>query len=80
VTICSAGKRPHWVSTSGWLAAGVRPRARRRLEQHVVAGVRVERRVEADQVDAGVGDVLAQHLEVVAVIERLVIATPCADT
>jgi len=36
-------------------------------EEHVVRAVRVERRVQVDQVDAFVGDVLAQDGQVVAV-------------
>ena len=43
----------------------------RRLEQHIVSGFGVERRIEIDQIDAFVGDVFAQHLEIVA-IEQLV--------
>ena len=46
-------------------------RAGRRLEQDVVVGVRVERRVEIDEIDALVGDMLAQHLEIVTV-EKLI--------
>ena len=41
------------------------------LEENVVAGVGVERRVEVDQVHAGVRDVLAQDFEVVAEIEHV---------
>ncbi len=43
----------------------------RRLEQHIVGGVGIERRVEIDEIDALAGDVLAQHREVVT-IEQLV--------
>ena len=43
--------------------------AGRPLEQDVVAGVRVERRVEVDEVDARGRDVVAQDLQVVAVVE-----------
>src|SRR4051794_18200246 len=43
--------------------------ARRSLEQHVVIGLAVERRVEIDQVDALVRDLAAQYVEVVAVIK-----------
>ena len=46
--------------------------ARLVAEEHVVAGVGVEGRVEVDQVHAGVGDLLAEHGEVVAVEERAV--------
>ena len=38
-------------------------------EEDVVGGVGVEGRVEVDQVDAFVGDVLAQDVEVVAEVE-----------
>ena len=40
-----------------------------RLEQHVVAGVGVERRVEVDEIDALVAMLVAEHLEIVAVVE-----------
>ena len=43
--------------------------AARRLEQHIVIGVRVERRVEIDQIDTGIRHVLTQHLQVVTVIK-----------
>lgn len=39
------------------------------LEQHVVIGVRVEWRVEVDEVDDFVGDILAQHRQIVAVVQ-----------
>ena len=39
------------------------------LEQHVVGAVGVEGRVQVDEVNGVVGDVLAQHLHVVAVVE-----------
>ena len=45
------------------------------LEQHVVIGVRVERRIEVDQIDAVARDVIAQDIEIVA-IEKLVHAHP----
>ncbi len=38
-------------------------------EKYVVVGVRVEGRVEVDDVDALVGDVVAEDVEVVAVVE-----------
>jgi hypothetical protein len=41
----------------------------RRLEQDVVVGIRVEGRVEVDQVHALAGDMLAQHHQVVPVIK-----------
>ena len=50
---------------------GVGPATGWRAEEDVVAGVRIKRRVEVDQVHARIGDVLAQHLEIVAVIERV---------
>ena len=43
--------------------------AGRGAEQHIVAGVRIERRVEVDQVDAAVRDVAAQDVQIVAVIK-----------
>ncbi len=46
--------------------------AARRLEQHVVGGLTVERRVEIDQIDARIGDVIAQDVEIVAV-EQVVV-------
>jgi hypothetical protein len=46
-----------------------RLRAARRLEQHVVGGVRIERRVEIDEIDAFAGDAGAQHSEIVTIIE-----------
>ena len=48
--------------------------ALRPLEKDVVGGVRIERRVEIDQVDALVPDAVAQHLEVVAIVK--VVAHP----
>jgi hypothetical protein len=38
-------------------------------EQDVVAGLAVERRVETDEIDAGIADLVAQHVEVVAIIK-----------
>lgn len=43
--------------------------AARMAEQDVVVGVRVERRVEVDEIDRLVLDVSSQHVEVVAVVE-----------
>lgn len=48
---------------------GVRRRPLRLLEEDVVAGVRVERRVEVDQVDALILDVPTEHVQVVAVAQ-----------
>jgi hypothetical protein len=56
--------------------AGVRASTGRRAKQHVVAGVRIERRIEIDQVHARIGDVLAQNFEIVAVVERVRHSTP----
>lgn len=42
-----------------------------REEQHAVVGVQVERRVDIDEIDALRRDALAQHVEVVAVVERV---------
>ena len=49
------------------------------LEQHVVRAVRVERRVEVDQVDRLVLDVLAQDDEVVTVVKSVHIASFLRD-
>ena len=46
--------------------------ARLVAEEHIVAGVGVERRIQVDQVHAGVGNLLAEHGEIVAVEERAV--------
>jgi hypothetical protein len=46
---------------------GRRLRCRLVPEQHVVASVAVERRVEVDQIDRLVWDVLAQDGEIVAI-------------
>lgn len=43
------------------------------LEQHVVRAVGVERRVEVDQVDARVANVVAQDVKVVAVEEGVLV-------
>jgi len=43
--------------------------ARLILENDVVVAIRVEGRVEVDEVDAGVGDVATEDLEVVAVVQ-----------
>lgn len=40
-----------------------------RLEQNVVVGVRVERRVEVDEIDALVRDAVVQDLQIVAVVK-----------
>ena len=47
-----------------------------RFEQDVVVGVRIERRVEVDQVHAFGAHVIAQDVEIVAVIERVGRASP----
>ena len=47
-----------------------------RFEQDVVVGVRIERRIEIDQVHALVLYVIAQDVEIVAVIERVGHAAP----
>jgi hypothetical protein len=41
-------------------------------EQDVVAGVGIERRIEVDEIDALIGDVSPEHVEVVAVIEQVI--------
>ena len=41
------------------------------LEEDVVVGVGVEGRVEVDEVNAGVGDVIAQDFEVIAEVELI---------
>ena len=43
--------------------------AGRRLEQHVIGRVGIERRVEIDQIDALAANLLAQNFEIVTVIE-----------
>ena len=67
-------------SRSGWTPApciierfdaGVRAVTIGRLEEDVVGGVRIEGRVEIDEIDAGVRDMLAQHREIIAVIETI---------
>ena len=40
-------------------------------EKHVVIAVRIERRVEVDQIDILVLDVVAQDLEIVTVVKRI---------
>ena len=55
-------------------------------KQHIVIGVRIERRVEVDQIDALGLDALAQHVEIVAVIQVIghavppLMITPCKRT
>jgi len=51
------------------LDLGGRLVARGPLEQHVVAGVRVGRRVEVDEVDRRACDAVAQERQIVAVVE-----------
>jgi hypothetical protein len=58
------------------LDLAVRGRALGRLEEDVVVGVGVERRVEIDQVDALVRNVLAQHLQIVAIVKLAHIPAP----
>jgi hypothetical protein len=41
------------------------------LEQHVVVAVAVERRIEVDEVDRIAGDLVAQDMQVIAVIQRV---------
>ena len=41
------------------------------LEEDVVVGVGVEGRVEVDEVNAGVGDVITQDFEVIAEVELI---------
>lgn len=45
--------------------------SRRFLEDHVIVAIAVERRIEINQINTLVGDILAQNLQVVAVIERV---------
>ena len=42
-----------------------------RLEQHIVDGAGIERRIEIDEIDALVLDVIAQDIEIVAVEQRI---------
>ena len=51
------------------LDLAVRADASRRFEQYVVIGIRIERRVEIDKVDALARYVFAKHIEVIAIIE-----------
>ncbi len=48
-----------------------RPRAVLLSEQDVVRGVRVERRVQVDEINGCVLDVASEHVEVVAVVEAV---------
>jgi hypothetical protein len=48
----------------------------RGLEQHVIGRARIERRIEIDEVDRLVADVLAQYGEIIAVIEGVGHAPP----
>lgn len=41
------------------------------FEQHVVTAIRVEGRIEIDQVHTGTGNVFAQDFEVIAVVQRV---------
>lgn len=43
----------------------------RRLEQHIVIGVGIERWIEIDEIDAFVSNVLAQNGEIVAIKKRV---------
>ncbi len=43
----------------------------RRLEKDIVIGVRIERRVEIDEVHAFIRDMLAQNMQIVAEVERV---------
>jgi len=49
------------------LDLAVRAMAAGRLEQDVVIGVRVEWRVEIDEIDARIGDMRAQRVEIVGI-------------
>jgi len=64
----------------------LRPRAGRRAEQDIVGGLRVERRVEINEVHASGIDMFAQYVEVVAIVQafaaRFIIQVPtflCTD-
>ena len=52
-----------------------RPRPVAFGEQHVVVGVRVERRIEVDEIDRPVGDVPSENVQVVAVEELVFLAS-----
>ena len=43
----------------------------RRTERHVLGGVGVERRIEVNQIDAFGCDLVAENLEVVAIVQGL---------
>jgi len=45
--------------------------AGRRFEQDVIAGARVEGRIEIDEIDRGIGDMFAKDVKIIA-IEELV--------
>ena len=51
------------------LDLGVGGLARRALEQDVVIGLAVERRVEVDQIDTVARYLIAQHVEIVAIVK-----------
>jgi hypothetical protein len=84
-SISAASVLPEWMTSSKACSAapvqlpgvvegldlGLAVGSLRPLEQHVVARVRVEGRVEIDQVDRLVGDGLAQRPQIVAVIEMV---------
>ena len=48
------------------------------LEQHIIGRVGIERRVEIDQVNGCVPDAVAQHVQVVAVIQMIHTRPPTA--
>lgn len=43
------------------------------LEEHVVGGAGIERRVEVNQIHARVGDVLAQNFQIIAEVELVLV-------
>ena len=48
-----------------------RPVTARPFEQHVVARVRIERRVQIDQVNRRILDTVAQHRKIIAIIQMI---------
>ena len=57
--------------SGGFLTVKNRLLSVRRIEQHIVAGVEIERRIEIEEIDALVRDVVAQNSEIVAIKERV---------
>jgi hypothetical protein len=68
------GRLGRWTPVPGILEGqqlGIGGIARLVAEDDVVVAIRVEGRVEVDQVDGGIGQVATQDIEVVAVVEDI---------